>query len=617
MVFFLSVLFSGLVATAQVSYKGQLDYTPPLEQLVRGTSATYTVLINIDYVEGNEFIKGKITCSLSGIKGIVYEKKIHNTSEVPVNIVNALSNPGNGSYFVHFNLYNGSTLIGSSTTNEDYGISVDDFLKAEGASLLNYKENDKRDQLVKQIFASGKLKITNVFISQISYDDNALDELDAYVLSTKNYGTGVSSTSSEKSGNSKDDFWNEKKSSPDKTPATNQQTTAKPKAPTAEEINAGVQKQTDDFWNDKKESDKKIEQQSALRTKNTNNAFAVQDSRDNLKETTSLNETYASVEALMADFDAKMSQINDQVRTLTENSNAEWNSRVDASFNGTNDATMNEGLKLIGGIVNDAREADDRKYYKEKLEKEKEKKLKEIQETRKRMLTNIRNDLFTKFKEGSLPLSSTKVEAGTLYYFAYSYDPEQMNAEAPVLYVSNIFPISRYNDGTWPFKSTITSEIAKLSPYNEKLNGYYLSEKEASVVQQGMMDIFKKTDGVIQNLSYKGKPASKSNDQPNDFWGSGNKSTSISTDSLGRAKLRMAKGDEDFWETGQDKKKLATEKKKTDTQDDFWGTGAKPIGNPSDSEGKVKLRMAKGDEDFWETGQDKKKLATEKKAPGK
>jgi hypothetical protein len=282
---------------------------------------------------------------------------------------------------------------------------------------------------------------------------------------------------------------------------------------------AGIQKQTDDFWSDKQASDTKIEQQTYNRIKNINDAAAVRESRDNLNEFTSLKQTYATVESLMQDFNLKMSQINSQVNTLIESNKEEFNSRVDNSFNDPKDAVINTGLKIIGGIVNDAKEKKEREYYREKLEKEKNEKLKEIETTKRQMLTNVRQQLFSEFKEGKLPLSSNNVNAATVYFFFYAYDPARLSYEAPMLYVSNVFPISQYSDGTWPFKANVLSEITGISPYEEKLNGYYISEEEAKALMTGMVDIFKQTGGTVENVTYKGKPATNNGKNSEDFWG--------------------------------------------------------------------------------------------------
>jgi hypothetical protein len=535
---FLLAIILSFNAPAQIKYSGIINYSPPAGQ--DGCKYTIDADITMTLNRTNDGMDIDYDIKIVSLTGLIINGKSISAAQLPASVVQEYVSPSDG---LDLNLYlrvkySVSGGGASKTLSSSSSSSIPWYSYFGGT----YSHDTKVMEAVKQkgvdLYKSGGIKITNVTIDgAIQFNSIPYAKWNEEQSKPKNQNSPGATT-----GEAQDDFWNDRKTAS----SANQQNNSKPKTTSADEIKAGIQKQTDDFWNDKKESDKKIQQQSDLRMKNVNDLAAVEDAKDNLRQTTSLNETYASVEALMTDFNNKMSQINRQVKTLTENSKAEWNSRVDASFNGANDAGWNEGLKLIGGIVNDSKEKKEKQYYQEKLEKEKQAKMKEIQETKKQMLFKLRQELFTKFKEGSLPLSSTKVDVSTLYYFVYAYDPAQLNADVPLLYVSNIFPIGKYGDGTWPFKSSITSELATLSPYDEKLNGYYLSEEEARVMQQGLIDIFKKTNGSVQMLTYKGKAASGSSGNSGDFWGTGNKETkSVETKPVNNDNKA-----DDFWETG-------------------------------------------------------------------
>ncbi|HEY1114491.1 MAG TPA: hypothetical protein VGE66_13060, partial [Chitinophagaceae bacterium] len=157
-----------------------------------------------------------------------------------------------------------------------------------------------------------------------------------------------------------------------------------------------------------------------------------------------------------------------------------------------------------------------------------------------RLLGGIRSDLFSRLPEGSIPLSSSKISANTLYYFVYAYDKAQIGEKQPLLYLSNVFAVSRYSDGTWPFKTSFTGEIQKLTPYAEVMHGYYTSEREAESMRQGLQDLFQQSGGIIKPITYK------------------NKKTTTSSPGAANG---------DFWETG---KKKEAEEKKPAKKDDFW-----------------------------------------------
>ncbi len=269
----------------------------------------------------------------------------------------------------------------------------------------------------------------------------------------------------------------------------------------------------------------------------------VEESKRELKENSTMQGSYQSVEQLMADFNQKMASINSTTATLNEQRNTYYNSMADAMYSDPGEEAFNQGAKLIGGIINSAKEAKEKKQAQARLKAEKEAALARFKAEEAKMLTGIRTDLFKRFKEGGLPLSSTKVQANTIYYFAYGYNPAQLGSKQTTLYISNVFAIDRYSDGTWPFKNAIVNDLSKLTPYAETIHGYYLDKAEAESMRNGMIDIFVKTGGSITVFAYKGKTSSGGpKTGSTDFWENGSK---INRDSTSKEKKQVKK--DDFW----------------------------------------------------------------------
>jgi hypothetical protein len=282
-----------------------------------------------------------------------------------------------------------------------------------------------------------------------------------------------------------------------------------------------------------------INKKSELRSKAFAAGAQVSEAKEALKENSNLNGNYQSVEQLMADFNQKMASVSNMTTDLESKRNTQVNAAVDANFYEPEMQTYGEGIKLIGSIVNSAKEAKERKEAQARLKAQKEASLAAIKAEETRLLTGIRIDLFKRFKEGSLPLSSTKVQAQTIYYFAYAYNPAQLGNKQATLFISNVFAVDRYSDGTWPFKNTIVNDLSKLTPYTEIIHGYYLDKAEAESMRQGMMDIFVKTGGSTTAFAYKGKASSGSKGGSTDFWESGKKTT----DTLQKKQVKK----DDFW----------------------------------------------------------------------
>jgi chemotaxis protein histidine kinase CheA len=301
-----------------------------------------------------------------------------------------------------------------------------------------------------------------------------------------------------------------------------------------------VKKDLDEPFRVQNEIDRKFDQFA----QNAANNRAVADSRERLEAAASLSGNYQSVAQLMAEFNQKMRQVNSAVDDLRVNKNNAWNSAVNSSFSGgsSTDAAIGETLKAVGGIVNAARAERERKEAREQLRLEKESAEKNLIAAEKRLYTGLRSDLFAKFPEGKLPLSSTKISANTVYFFVYAYNPAQIGIKECLLYVSNVFAVSRYSDGTWPFKTSFSGEIQNLTPFSEVMHGYYTNEKEAQSMRNGMLEIFQQSGGTVKEVAYKNKKVASSSASSNssgDFWETGTKKT--------EPEKKAAKKD-DFWE---------------------------------------------------------------------
>lgn len=110
-----------------------------------------------------------------------------------------------------------------------------------------------------------------------------------------------------------------------------------------------------------------------------------------------------------------------------------------------------------------------------------------------------------------IPLASTKVGTDRIYYFVYSIDRSTIDNRNTDVYVSNVFEIAQYSDGTWPYQIRINEELQPLIPYSPTLAGYYTSREEADIMRNEFVVSFEKNEGVtVKKIEYEGKPASNS-----------------------------------------------------------------------------------------------------------
>ncbi|AEM70739.1 hypothetical protein Murru_1699 [Allomuricauda ruestringensis DSM 13258] len=158
-----------------------------------------------------------------------------------------------------------------------------------------------------------------------------------------------------------------------------------------------------------------------------------------------------------------------------------------------------------------------------KLQREREQRYREEQERLRReafkMIIDQRNNILHAFSESlPLPLSSSNLQTDRIYYFFYATDSSTMNKKNTTVYVSNVFEIAQYDNGTWPYQRRVDKEIAALAPHTPTMQGYYLTLDDAKTMRNEFVNSFKSIEGVsIKEVEYGGKPKNgiKSNNDSN------------------------------------------------------------------------------------------------------
>lgn len=309
-------------------------------------------------------------------------------------------------------------------------------------------------------------------------------------------------------------------------------------------------------------------------TVNTGGSYYGNQSSSNTPRKPTWEETNARIKA------EQLQEYNDQRARIAESQ------RRSKELDDQISSGITELAGMVGNIIQQGREERERK------EAKRERAAQEVQQARfaeenrikerarqKALQLELRNSLFSEFTDGVIPLSSQRVGVRQLFYFTYAYDKNSLEGTAPSIFLSNIFSIAQYADDTWPFKTGVINEMRKLqSKTTIVLIGYFTLKSEAEETRNRFKDLANRSDFSLQDFTYNGKKVeSKSS---SDFWENDNKQTE---GNAGKAKLIIARGDEDFWETGQQKKKMVAEtkkeepkkkieesKKKTVNKDDFW-----------------------------------------------
>jgi hypothetical protein len=362
---------------------------------------------------------------------------------------------------------------------------------------------------------------------------------------TSGSSTNSSSTSGGRSDNTEDDFWEEKKSQPAAVPAKKSDSEILAEYhETVRKSDEARQQQADAFK-------KKLDVDYELATQSFYAANALKSNRDRLDETTTLRKNHSSIEELEAEFEQNFRRISQIINEETALMNQKLKANMEYQFrNGSeNDKALGEVVYAAGSLINDLSEEKRKREAREKLARQRDKMkqemevkraamLAEMAAKRKAMIIDFRKGLLSEFSEGGLPLSSYNVKQNVLYFFSYHIEESTIQNDSPKIYLSNVFPVGRYADGSWPFKNTLVSELSSKASGKTVLMGYYGTEELAAKSRNAFISMARKCEFKLENIQYKGKNTAG-----------------------------VQGSNDDFWETGKAKGKPVQNKPK---RDDFW-----------------------------------------------
>jgi hypothetical protein len=119
-----------------------------------------------------------------------------------------------------------------------------------------------------------------------------------------------------------------------------------------------------------------------------------------------------------------------------------------------------------------------------------------------------------------MPLSHESIGTEVLYFFAYNFDMYNINSDNSSLYITPVFPIYKYGDGTWMYKNELLDKLAKVNGGKQfTLVGYFMSSESAEKQRNYFISDAKKyeIDSYNMNVFPQKKQAETSGNI--DFWG--------------------------------------------------------------------------------------------------
>ncbi len=232
-------------------------------------------------------------------------------------------------------------------------------------------------------------------------------------------------------------------------------------------------------------------------------------------------------------------------------------------------------IESIGNFFADrARQKQQEEYQRTmaNIERERVQEEKEAAERERREYVLSARQSLLNYGNGAVPLSSKKIAGDELFFFSFSYTGDVENNATPVS-VSDVFSVTRYADGTWPFTANLKDDISRTNRgIKVELSGYYLSAAEAQGRRSQFLSFLQNAElpgGAAIKYKRNNKSAGSAN---TDFWGNEKKSGENKTTEPAPAKVAPEQ---------QDKA-------------DFWGNPLKPV-----EKKEAKTAAPKGGTDFW------------------
>ena len=347
-----------------------------------------------------------------------------------------------------------------------------------------------------------------------------------------------------------------------------------------------LQASTDKYWADVAERQRKSEISYQNNMASFYAAKAADEAKGQIRDNSKLSGNYANADEIRADYRQKYQALTQGYDALQE-ANTQKNQ---ANLNIYNENTDENG-KVLGQFATDVSnyvgqleaEAAERRA-KKALREQREAAEANLIKLEKANRLELRKKLFSQFPDGGLPLSSHPVDTNELYFFSYVFNTNTINDDYTTITLSNVFPIAKYNDGTWLFKNRLISELTKSvtgSPIT--LMGYYTTRQMAEEMRNTFIELAKSSKMGIKDFLYMGKPATSESKTNVDYWGNGTNENSKQNTSETNVNNSSPQSEKiDFWGNpinSETKKtpanKPASKPSQTNTKTDFWGNPIK------------------------------------------
>ncbi|WP_119080908.1 hypothetical protein [Chitinophaga alhagiae] len=284
--------------------------------------------------------------------------------------------------------------------------------------------------------------------------------------------------------------------------------------------------------------------------------YAMSAARHNMRDAADLDGHFETVEELNAVFAQKMREVSSLASEMQQSSAQAaraYSQAIGTSASGYDYSGM---TSAIGGLASAIASSKAEKDARAELQRQRAAQEAAIKDRQLKALVTIRREVNKIFADGGMPLSSHKVTAPVLYLFAYSSNKADWNKNQQVaLSVSNVIPVYRYSDGTYPYTSTVKRTFEQAGLRNPVIIGYFTGRPEAEQYRNSLLGVAPGARFVLKDITITVKePAANANAAVSpgpDFWGTNNTGSQTGTDFWAvpakENNINGTKTEPDFW----------------------------------------------------------------------
>ncbi len=270
-----------------------------------------------------------------------------------------------------------------------------------------------------------------------------------------------------------------------------------------------IAESSENYTKQTKNSHQQIERDMNLLSANYYAAKDLNNVKNELANSSKMKDTYQSVAELENDFRNKLSILSTSSEKLSSAQNRKLQSNYEYQFRDAdaNGKALGQAVVGIGSLINNMSAEKEAAKAKKELAEARAESLKKIELAKKENQLLLRRKLLNTFYDGGLPISSSRVQSNTVYLFAYSFDSFSIKKENPEIKITNVFPVSKTIDESWPYQATIRKELSQILK-DEKVVvfGFFADENKINQMHESFINMSKQSGMKVQPVIYNGRP---------------------------------------------------------------------------------------------------------------